>query len=70
LVVVRGFGFLVVFFVAQKKEKLPTSEAKLRSGKSQNIQYYLDANDSAQSLALYHIKVEGDKVTARLKKVS
>jgi len=55
--------------VALKGEKILASETKLRSGRSQEIQYYLDANDSAQSLALYHIKVEGNKVTARLKKV-
>jgi hypothetical protein len=55
--------------VALKDKKIPASETKLRSGRSQEIQYYLDANDSAQSLALYHIKVEGNEVTARLKKV-
>lgn len=53
-----------------KGKKIPASEAKLRSGKSQEIQYYLDANDSAQSQTLYHIKVEGNKVTARLKRLS
>jgi len=56
--------------VALKDLKVPTSEPKLRSGRSQEIQYYLDANDSVQSLALYHIKVEGTNVTARLKKLS
>jgi hypothetical protein len=55
--------------VALKDKKIPASETKLRSGRSQEIQYYLDANDSAESLALYHIKVEGNEVTARLKKL-
>ena len=55
--------------VARKKMKLPESETKLRSGKSQDIAYYLDANDSAQSLSFYHIKVEGNELSARLKKV-
>lgn len=55
--------------VSLKKLNIPASEAKLRSGKSQEIQYYLDANDSAQSLSFYHIKVEGNEVTARLKKL-
>ena len=55
--------------VSVKKLKIPASEAKLRSGKSQEIQYYLDANDAAQSQSFYHIKVEGNKLTARLGKL-
>jgi len=49
-----------------KKMYIPYREMKLRSGKGQGIRYYLDANKSVEELACYHIKIESNKVSARL----
>jgi hypothetical protein len=49
-----------------KKMSLPTREMKIRSGKGQGIRYYLDANNSVEEIACYHIKVEGKEILARL----
>jgi len=53
-----------------KKLSLPAREMKLRSGKGQGIRYYLDANNSVEEVACYHIKVEGNEVSARLVRLS
>lgn len=51
-----------------KKRAIPGRELKLRSGKGQGIRYYLDANKSIEDQACYNIKIEGNKVSAKLKK--
>ena len=51
-----------------KKRAIPGRELKLRSGKAQGIRYYLDANLSIENQACYNIKIDGKKVSARLKK--
>ncbi len=53
-----------------KKISFPAREMKLRSGKGQNIQYYLDANRSVDDMACYYIKVEGKDLSAHLEKLS
>lgn len=53
-----------------KKMNIPTSEIKLRLGRSQNIKYYLDANSSIENSSLYHIMVDGNKLSARLEKIA
>jgi hypothetical protein len=51
-----------------KKRAIPGRELKLRSGKAQGVRYYLDANESIKDQACYNIKIDGKKVSARLKK--
>jgi hypothetical protein len=45
---------------------LPIREMKIRSGKGQGIRYYLDANHSVKEQAFYRITIDGNKVSARL----
>ena len=49
-----------------KKMYIPIRKMKLRRGTGQGIRYYLDANKSVHEQACYRIRIEGDKVTARL----
>jgi len=53
-----------------KKHYIPSRGMKLRSGKSQGIRYYLDANKSVNEQACYRIRIEGNKVSARLMKLA
>jgi hypothetical protein len=53
-----------------KKMNIPTREIKLRWGRSQNIKYYLDANSAIEDSSLYHIMVDGNKLSARLEKIA
>jgi predicted MPP superfamily phosphohydrolase len=55
--------------VSTKQLKIPTSQMKLRSGKSHRIRYYLDANSSVQEYSCYHIKIEKNDVSARIAKL-
>ena len=55
--------------VSVKKQKIPASQVKLRSGKSQGIRYYLDANSSVQDNACYHVKIEKNQLSARIAKL-
>jgi len=55
---------------AVKKLNIPVSEFKLRSGKSQNIKYYLDANSSIKNSSLYHITVDGNRLSTKLEKLA
>jgi predicted MPP superfamily phosphohydrolase len=49
-----------------KRMSIPIRMMKLRSGRRQGIRYYLDANKSVNEQACYRIRIEGNKVSARL----
>jgi predicted MPP superfamily phosphohydrolase len=49
-----------------KQMHIPIRIMKLRRGTGQGIRYYLDANKSVNEQACYRIRIEGDKVSARL----
>ena len=53
-----------------RKMSMPIREMKLRSGRGQSIRYYLDANKSVREQACYRIRIEGNKVSARLMKLA
>lgn len=53
-----------------RKESDLIREMKLRSGRGQRIRYYLDANKSVREQACYRIRIEDNKVSARLMKLA
>lgn len=53
-----------------RKASGPIRGMKLRRGKGQKIRYYLDANKSVKEQACYRIKIDGNKVLARLVKLA
>lgn len=47
------------------KTEISVRAIKLRSGKSQGILYYLDANESVAEQACYRIRIEGKDISAK-----